>query len=199
MGKPIILFEGLDGAGKTYALTHLKEYYERQGEKVHVVDSIPYHVFLESHDKAWFDLTNNNTRYFEYMAWQVNNFYKNIKPYAEDSIILIDRFLPSCFAYNAVTVDPYAFLFIKVMDQLLNEFFAPTITFLFDVPNSVLSDRHKQTAQPEKMTNFDFINAVRSEYERFVTLYGKRYNVQRMAGDIPIERTLRQMLEAVEG
>lgn len=199
MSKPIILFEGLDGAGKTYALNHLKEYYEKQGEKVHVVDSIPYQTFLDSHDKAWFDLTNTNTRYFEYMAWQVNNFYKNIKPYVGEAVILIDRFLPSCFAYNAVSVDPYAFLFLKVMDQLLKEFFAPSITFLFDVPNLVLSERHKQTAQPEKMTNFDFINTVRSEYERFVNIYGDKYNVHRMAGDVPIERTLVQMLEAIEG
>jgi thymidylate kinase len=196
--KPIILFEGLDGSGKTYALNHLKEFYEKQGETVHVVDSIPYPVFLESHDKEWFDLSNANTRYFEYMAWQVNNFYKNIKPYIGQSIILIDRFLPSCFAYNAIDVDKYSFLFLSVMDTMLRNFFTPTVTFLFDVSNDVLQVRHQKTEQPEKMTNLDFINIVRSEYDRFKTVYGDKWHVYGVRGDAPIEQILNFIINTVE-
>lgn len=196
--KPVILFEGLDGAGKTYALNHLKEFYEKQGELVHVVDSIPYHVFLESHDKSWFDLKNTNTRYFEYIAWQVNNYYKNIKPFLGKEIILIDRFLPSCFAYNNVDVDKFSFLFLNIMDSMMRGFFTPTVTFLFDVSNAVLTERHKRTEQPEKMTNLDFINTVRGEYDRFKTVYGSNWNVHSVAGDAPIEQILNYIVNIVD-
>ncbi len=196
--KPVILFEGIDGAGKTFALNHLKEYYEMQGELVTVVDSIPYHEFLESHNKEWFDLTNINTRYVEYMAWQVNNFYKFIKPHLGNSVILIDRFLPSCFAYNSVESDPYSMTFLNIMDALLRGFFRPDVTFLFDVPNSVLIDRHANTEQPEKMKNMDFINVVRTEYDRFVTLHGGQWNVVKIDGSLPIDHILQKMIERVE-
>lgn len=197
--KPVILFEGLDGAGKTYALNHLKEFYEAKGETVHIVDSIPYHTFLESHDKNWFDLTNASTRYFEYMAWQVNNYYKNIKPFIGEDIILIDRFLPSCFAYNSVDRDRFSMLFMSVMDSLMRGFFTPNFTFLFDVSDDVLKERHAQTAQPEKMTDFDFINVVRTEYQRFISLYGAQWKVHQIDGSQPIEDILNEMINVVKG
>ena len=78
---PTILFEGLDGAGKTYALDHLKHYYEERDILVHVVDSIPFDKFMKSHDSDWFDLSSTNTKYVEFLSWQVNNYYKNILPY----------------------------------------------------------------------------------------------------------------------
>jgi thymidylate kinase len=196
--KPVILFEGLDGAGKTYALRHLKEFYELQGENVHVVDSLPYETFLNSHNKAWFDLHNANTRYVEYMAWQVNNYYKFIKPHLGRSVILIDRFLPSCFAYNAVEMDQYSFTYLQIMDILLRNFFKPDVTFLFDVPDSVLAARHGVTDQPEKMKNHEFISLVRSEYDRFIHVYGSLWNVKRVDGSQPIDHILRRMIEDIE-
>lgn len=196
--KPVILFEGLDGSGKTYAITRLKEFYEKQGETVHVVDSIPYHTFLESHDKNWFDLTSVNTRYFEYMAWQVNNYYKNIKPFIGKEIILIDRFLPSCFAYNNIDVDKFSFLFLNIMDSMLRGFFIPTVTFLFEVTNEVLVERHKKVEQPEKMSNMEFINIVRGEYDRFKTVYGRTWNVHSVDGNAPIEQILSYIVNIVD-
>jgi len=166
--KPVILFEGLDGAGKTYALEHLKKYYESKGESVHVVDSIPYPTFLDSHNPEWFDLTHPNTRYVEYLAWQVNNFYKNIEPHLGKSIILIDRYIPSCFAYNSLRDDKNFAAFQDIMTAMLTKFFRPDVTFLFDVPNEVLAERHKITSQPDKMTDFTFIELVRSKYRDFV-------------------------------
>lgn len=197
--KPVVLFEGIDGSGKTYALMHLKEYYEKLGEKVHLVDSIPYHTFLDSHDKTWFDLTNRNTRYMEYISWQVNNYYKNIKPFLGKEIILIDRFLPSCYAYNSLDNDQYTMLFMFVMGQMLQQFFIPSLTFLFDVSDKVLLERYKVTEQPEAMKNLNFTNAVRGEYDRFVKTFGKQYHVHKIDGNQPIERTLVQMLNLIEG
>lgn len=195
--KPVILFEGLDGAGKTYALTHLKEHYEKQGESVHVVDSIPYPKFLDSHDKEWFDLTHPNTRYMEYMAWQVNNFYKNIQPHIGKSIILIDRYIPSCYAYNMLKGDEYAYVLSEVMDTLLKNFFKPDVTFLFDVSNEILTERHKITEQPDKMTDFNFIELVRGNYREFMYQF-KNWFVVQADGARPIDYTLNFMLAIID-
>ena len=195
--KPVILFEGLDGAGKTYALSHLKDYYEKQGETVHVVDSIPYHVFLESHDKTWFDLTNPNTRYMEYLAWQVNNYYKNIHPYLGNVVILIDRYIPSCYAYNALRDDANAPVLAQVMKTMLEGFFKPDVTFLFDVTNEVLVERHKMTNQPEKMTDFHFIELVRGNYRAFRENF-RSWFVALVDGNRPIDYTLNFMLAIID-
>lgn len=195
--KPVILFEGLDGAGKTYALSHLKEHYEKQGESVHVVDSISYPTFLESHDKTWFDLSNANTRYMEYLAWQVNNFYKNIQPHLGKSIILIDRYIPSCYAYNNLKDDAYSAVLAQVMTTLLDGFFKPDVTFLFDVNNEVLAERHKVTEQPDKMTDFNFIELVRGNYRAFMHQF-KNWFVVQADGARPIDYTLNFMLAIID-
>jgi thymidylate kinase len=196
--KPVILFEGGDGTGKTTSMNYLKSYYEKTGESVHIVESISYHTFLESHDKTWFDLTNNNTRYMEYISWQVNNYYKNIKPYIGKELILIDRFLPSCYAYNPIDSDQYSTLFMRVMDEMLRQFFIPDVTFIFHVPQNILAERYQKTEQPEKMKNLNFINFVQEEYQRFYTVYGVQWNVNWIAGDDAIERTLVKMLTIIE-
>ncbi len=197
-GKPVVLFEGLDGAGKTYALEHLKKKYESEGETVHVVDSIPYHTFLASHDQAWFDLTHPNTRYMEYLSWQVNNFYKNIQPHLGKSIILIDRYIPSCYAYNSLKDDRYCPALKKTMDTLLTDFFTPDVTFLFDVPNEVLTERHKITEQPEKMTDFTFIELVRGKYREFMEGYRTQWFTVLADGSRPIDYTLNFMLAIID-
>lgn len=197
--KPVILFEGLDGAGKTYALDHLKKYYENQGESVHVVDSIPYHTFLESHNTEWFDLSHPNTRYVEYLAWQVNNFYKNIEPHLGKSVILIDRYIPSCYAYNSLRDDRHFPAFQDIMTTMLSKFFRPDVTFLFDVPNEVLVERHKVTDQPEKMTDFSFIELVRGKYREFANSYHPdKWFVVNTDGSRPIDYTLNFMLAIID-
>jgi thymidylate kinase len=196
--KPTILFEGLDGAGKTYALEHLKGYYEKQGESVHVVDSIPYHVFLESHDRIWFDLTNTNTRYMEYLSWQVNNFYKNILPYLGKCIILIDRYTPSCYAYNTLQEDLYSCALHKTMHTLLSEFFVPDITFLFDVPNEILAHRHSIVEQPKNLINLDFIEKVRERYRALIAMYSpEQWLIVHTDGNQPINNTVKFMLAKI--
>ena len=135
---PTVLFEGLDGAGKTYALNHLKKYYEERDIPVHTVDSIPFDKFMKSHDPEWFDLSKPNTKYVEFLSWQVNNYYKNIVPHLHKKVILIDRFTPSCFAYNDIEGDTYGTFFYQIMDTYLKYFFIPSVTFFIDVPDHVI-------------------------------------------------------------
>lgn len=198
---PTVLFEGLDGAGKTYALTYLKRFYENKNIPIHVVDSIPFNVFLDSHDKAWFDLNLLNVRYTEYMAWQVNNYYKNIRPFIGKELILIDRYLPSCFAYNSMDDDRFSAFLADIMDSFLRKFFIPDITFLVDVPNEVLLERHEKTDQPVEMSKLVFINKVRDNYRKFYSIYhstGLWRNVFVLDGTKEINSLVKEMVSIID-
>ena len=198
---PTILFEGLDGAGKTYALNHLKKYYEDREIPVHVVDSIPFDKFMESHNKEWFDLSQQNTKYVEYLSWQVNNYYKNILPYLHEKVILIDRFTPSCFAYNDIQGDRFSSFFYKIMDTYLKDFFIPSVTFFVDVSDKVILQRHRTSDQPAHMTKIDFIQTVRANYGRFFDLYhthGPWINFFPMDGTKDITKLTEEMVEIVK-
>lgn len=189
-----ILFEGVDGAGKTFALTNLKNYLEARKLPVHIVDSIPYDTFLRSHDPSWFNLNLQNVKYMEYLAWQVNNFYKNIKPYMGTHIILVDRFVPSCFAYNSLDkTDERSTHLSNIMQEMFN-FWQPDFTFWFDVPNDVLVERYKNTEQPVNMTAIPFINSVREKYSN---LCDTSWPMIRMNGAEDIESILQTMITRI--
>jgi thymidylate kinase len=194
MSKLTILFEGVDGAGKTYALNHLKNYFESKNLPVHVVDSIPYETFLRSHDPSWFNLNIQNVKYVEYLAWQVNNFYKNIQPYLKSHIILVDRFVPSCYAYNSLDKDDHRSIILgRIMEEMF-KFWQPDYTFWFDVSNDVLIERHKQTEQPVNLTSLPFVNSVR---ERYTQLCDTSWPMTRMNGSEDIQSILTSMLSIV--
>ena len=185
----------------TYAMNHLKKFYEDAGVPVRMVESIPYDEFMKSHEAKWFNLSPQNVKYMEYMGWQVNNYYNNIAPYIGKEVILIDRFLPSCFAYNALRPDPYSMVFVNIMDKLLKNFFVPDITFWFDIDDDTLSKRHQSTDQPEKMTDLSFMRFVRSEYDRFVKVYASKekgpYYVKKMDGTAKIGTLVEDMLKII--
>jgi thymidylate kinase len=137
----------------------------------------------------------------EYMGWQVNNYYNNIAPYIGKEVILIDRFLPSCFAYNALRPDPYSMTFVNIMDKLLKNFFVPDVTFWIDVDDDTLSKRHQSTDQPEKMTDLSFMRFVRSEYDRFCKTYATKevgpYYVKKLSGTDKIGDLVDNMLKVI--
>lgn len=196
---PTILFEGIDGAGKTYALSHVKTLLEANQLPVHVVDSIPYETFMRSHDASWFNLNLTNVKYIEYLSWQVNNYYKNIQPFLGNSIVLIDRYFPSCYAYNDLDVatSPYsqdgiALVLAQVMDIFCTKFWRPDYTFLFDVQDDILFERHKTTNQPVSMTKLQFINKVRENYKMFEEFFG--WNIQKVDGNQNIDKIVNHIL-----
>jgi len=197
---PVINFEGADGCGKSYALEHLKKYYEINNIPVTYVKSVPYHDFINAHSKEWYDMTNDNIRYMEYLAYEVNNYYKNILPNLGTSVILIDRYLPSCYAYNSQTNldSTYKGVLSKVMDTLCANFFKPNVTFIFDVTDDVLIERFKVFRQHEELPNLDFVDKLRKKYLEFKQIYGN-WNIHFVNGNQPIESIIIEMLGYIEG
>lgn len=188
MTFPTILFEGIDGSGKSTALEALRQHYANLGFQVKLVDSIPYEEFMSSCNSKWYDLTNDSSKYFQYLSYQVNNYYKNIKDATENSIVLIDRFIPSCYAYNVLPDDRYSDFFYDIMSRICLDFFKPNVTFLFDVENEVLFKRLNQTSQPDWVKNLEKINNIRSNYQYFKGTFG--WNTVEVNGNLPLVETV---------
>lgn len=191
----MILFEGVDGAGKTFAMEKLTEELERKEIPVTIVSSIPYETFIMSHDSDWFDLSITNIKYIEYLSWQVNNYYLNIKDQIRKGVVLVDRYIPSCYAYNELSDDTYTNVLHDMMSNMAKNFFKPDITFYFEVPDNVLIDRHNKTTQPEKMTNMKYINKVKNRYDEFFSKFP--YVCKKINGDQDIRLTVTQMVDSI--
>jgi thymidylate kinase len=196
---PVIGFEGVDGAGKDFAIKLLKAHFEKEGLPVVVAESIPYEFFVDkAHSPQWYNLHNVNIRYMQFLAYEVNNYYKNIQPFEGKSVVLVNRFIPSCFAYNAVeTITGFTDAMHSMMRVLCEDFYKPDVTFWFDAPNEVLLDRFARTRQHEKTPDLRFVDMVRAQYGVFQQKYGKRYNMVKLDGTLTAERTLDEMLQCI--
>jgi len=195
-------FEGIDGAGKSYTLEHLKKYYEELGKEVVVVPSISTSDFKNSFDPKWYDIYNSNNRYVQYLAYEVNNYYKNIKPQVEEGkIVLVDRYIPSCYAYNELPNDRFNTFMVDFMQLLCRRFFIPDVTFIFDVSNDVIVDRFERFRKHEDKPDLTFTDKVRERYNKFILEYSKPngvWNVFKINGSRPIEEIVKEMVQIVE-
>jgi thymidylate kinase len=197
---PVIGFEGVDGAGKDFAIKLLKTHFEQQGVPVVVAESIPYEFFVDkAHSSQWYNLHNVNIRYMQFLAYEVNNYYKNIQPFEGKAVVLVNRFIPSCFAYNSLEpITGFTDAMKDMMRVLCEEFYKPDVTFWFDVPNEVLLDRFARTRQHEKTPDLTFVDKVRAQYGLFQEKYGIRYSMIKIDGTMTAERTLNEMLQIID-
>jgi len=204
MNLPVIAFEGLDGTGKSFGLNQLKVFYESLEIPVKIVDSIPYNIFKVAHDKQWYSLEHANILYMQYLAYEVNNYYKNIHEDLGKKVILIDRFIPSCFAYNTINDTTYESALKNIMNVLCTQFFKPDVTFIFEVSNEILFERHKITEQPEMVHNVQYMNLVKSRYELFFQKYKKTeqntsgWNIFMMSGTLKPEVLVQSMIQHID-
>ncbi len=201
MELPVVDFEGIDGAGKSYALDHLRKHYEEKEIPVVVVSSISVHEFIDAHDPKWYDITNDTTRFATYLTYQLNNYYKNIKPHIRKKVILIDRYIPSCFAYNRLYEDfdpEFQPLVFELINLMLTKFFIPDVTFLFDVDNNYLLERFKLYRKHEKLPDLKFTQAVREGYQLFTQTYDKQWDIKLMDGSKDINIIVQEMLRAID-
>ena len=100
---PIIVFEGIEGTGKSFHINNIQKYFTKQ--------KIKFIKFREpggskNSEKIRNFILNNNSNYktltdlFMYMAARNENYHNIIKKYYKKRIILIDRFTDSTLAYQ---------------------------------------------------------------------------------------------------
>ena len=121
--KPVIVFEGIEGSGKTYHLSNVCKYLKKR---------IPYlkirepggTINSEKIRKLILDKKsdfNKNTDLLLYLAARSENISK-LKRYYKKKIIIIDRFKDSTIAYQHYGMGLNLNLINKINDYILGNF-----------------------------------------------------------------------------
>ena len=156
--KPIIVFEGIEGSGKSTHIKNVCLYLKRNKKKFISFrepggsknSEIIRKLILNK--KSNF---NNKTDLFLYLASRNENYEKIIKNNFRKKIILIDRFIDSTIAYQhfGMKID-------KKIINLLNSFILkkikPDFTFISIVNKKNLISRLKARKNKNRYDNFNY-------------------------------------------
>ena len=178
--KPIIVFEGIEGSGKSHHINKVSKFLEKK--------KISYIKIREpggsfNSEKIRKLILNNKSNFNEqtdlllYLAARSENI-NLIKKYYKKRVILIDRFTDSTIAYQhfGMGVD---LKIIKIINQFLLKKIKINFTFLNVVNKKNLFLRLKKRKSLNRYDRFDnsFYNKVQRGYLKLSKLNKKYYKI----------------------
>ena len=175
MYKKIIVFEGIDGSGKTFHLNEVSKHLNKKKIKFvkfrepggTINSEIIRNIILTK--KSTF---KKKTDLLLYLAARNENYENLIKPNINKKVILIDRFIDSTMAYQH-----YGFRINKNIINILNNFvlgnLKPNFTFFHYVPIKYI----KQNISGEK-NKYDKFNKkfYKNVQDGFIKILKKKTN-----------------------
>ena len=191
--KPIIVFEGIEGSGKSHHISIVSKYLDKK--------KINYIKFREPggnpnseiirklilNNKSDFD---KNTDLLLYLAARSENI-KTIKKYYKKKIILIDRFTDSTIAYQhyGMGVD---IKIINLIHKFLLDNISVSFTFLNLVNKKNLYLRLKKRKKLNRYDKFNmnFYNKVQNGFLKLANLKKKSYYLINSNLDIKLNEKL---------
>ncbi|MGA0447938.1 MAG: dTMP kinase [Candidatus Phytoplasma pyri] len=170
----LIVFEGIDGTGKTTLINSLAQTLKTTYPKSQVIiinglgsteiGTIIREIFLFNSKMV------SETRYFLSFANLIQIQNELIKPNLKtDTIILMDRYLGSNFAYQAFPyqIDPYYQLFKLIQKKFLK----PQITVLIDLEPKIALKRKGNLTDLIENKPLSYFNQVVRGYKLFFNHY----------------------------
>jgi len=191
--KPVIVFEGIEGSGKSFHINNVSNFLKKKG-----IDHIKIRepggsknsekirkLILES--KINF---NKNTDLFLYLAARSENMTKLIENYKK-KVILIDRFVDSTIAYQHYGLG-INLSFIKKMNYFLLKNLKVDFTFINLVSEKNMIQRLKQRKKLNRYDNFKktFYKKVQRGYLKLSKKNKKNYMLINSDLDIKINKEL---------
>ena len=191
--KPIIVFEGIEGSGKSHHISIVSKYLDKKKInyiKIREPGGNPNSEKIRKlilNNKSDF---NKNTDLLLYLAARSENI-KTIKKYYKKKIILIDRFTDSTIAYQhyGMGVD------IKIIN-LINKFLLDNISVSFTFLNLVNKKnlylrlkKRKRLNRYDKF-NMNFYNKVQNGFLKLANLKKKSYHLINSNLDIKLNEKL---------
>ena len=191
--KPIIVFEGIEGSGKSHHINKVSKFLEKK--------KISYIKIREpggsfNSEKIRKLILNNKSNFNEqtdlllYLAARSENI-NLIKKYYKKRVILIDRFTDSTIAYQhyGMGID---LKIIKIINQFLLKKIKINFTFLNVVNKKNLFLRLKKRKSLNRYDRFDnsFYNKVQRGYLKLAKLNKKFYKIIDSNIDIKINEDL---------
>ena len=185
--KPVIVFEGIEGSGKSYHLNNVSKFLKRKKIK-HIVIREP--GGSKNSEKIRDFILNKNINFhnltdlFLYLSARNENYNSILKKNFKKKIILIDRFTDSTIAYQHFGMG----LNLKIIN-LLNSYilkdFKASFSFLNTVSTKNLKLRLKKRKRLNRYDKFNskFYSKVQKGYFK---IFLKRKNYMIIDSNLPI-------------
>ena len=178
--KPIIVFEGIEGSGKSHHISIVAKYLDKKGIKYLKLREPGGNANSEKIRKLILNSNSNfnkNTDLFLYMAARSENIAQ-VKKFYKKRLILIDRFTDSTIAYQhfGMGVD---LKLIKTINNYLLEDIKIDFTFLNIVNKKNLFSRLKLRKSLNRYDKFDsnFYNKVQNGFIKLSKLKRNKYKL----------------------
>ena len=191
--KPIIVFEGIEGSGKSHHISIVSKYLDKKKInyiKIREPGGNPNSEMIRKlilNNKSDF---NKNTDLLLYLAARSENI-KTIKKYYKKKIILIDRFTDSTIAYQhyGMGVD---IKIINLIHKFLLDNISVSFTFLNLVNKKNLYLRLKKRKKLNRYDKFNmnFYNKVQNGFLKLANQKKKSYHLVNSNLDIKLNEKL---------
>ena len=196
--KPLIIFEGIDGSGKTTQINNVTNYLKKKNKKFIKLrepggsknSEIIRNLILNKRNK--FD---KFTDLLLYLAARNENINQVIAKNFNKKIILIDRYIYSTIAYQCYGMGVNKNL-VTTINNFIVKRFKPTHSFLLIVNEKNLKFRLKNRLNKNRYDNFKFkfYNKVQKGY---LKLFNNKKNVTIIDSNKSIKENKNDILDQV--
>jgi dTMP kinase len=197
--KPIIVFEGIEGSGKSHHISAVSEYLKKK-KISHIkirepggnLNSEKIRKLILSNKSDF----NRNTDLLLYLAARSENI-KTIKNSYKKKVILIDRFTDSTIAYQHFGMGVNLNL-IKILNKFLLNDIKVNFTFLNLVNKKNLFSRLKKRKSLNRYDKFDmnFYNKVQKGFVKLSNINKKKY--QLINSNLDINKNEQLVLKVID-
>ena len=156
--KPIIVFEGIEGSGKSYHIKNVSNYLKKKKIKFIKIREPGGSINSEKIRKLILNKKSKFDKFTDlllYMASRNENFHNILLKNNKKKIILIDRFLDSTIAYQHYGMGVNLKI-IKYINSLILKKIKVNFTFLNTVNKKNLKLRLKNRKNLNRYDNFNF-------------------------------------------
>ena len=191
--KPVIIFEGIEGSGKTSHINYISKYLKSRGIK-HIKIREPGGT--KNSEKIRKIILNNKSTFNKdtdlllYLAARSENIYQ-LKKYYKKRVILIDRFVDSTIAYQH-----YGFGLNLSIIELLNRYLLKNFKIDFTFLNIVNKTNMKRRLRMRKSLNrydkfeYKFYNKVQNGFLKQAKKNKSKYLIVDSNLDIKINKKI---------
>ena len=178
--KPVIVFEGIEGSGKSYHISNVSNYLKKKGIDHIKIREPGGNINSEKIRKLLLNNKSNfnkNTDLLLYLAARSENLFI-LKKYYKKKIILIDRFSDSTIAYQHYGLGVNLQL-INFINKFLLKNFKINFTFLNIVNKDNMVKRLKQRKSLNRYDKFDdkFYKKVQNAFLKLAIKNKSKYQI----------------------
>jgi len=197
--KPVIVFEGIEGSGKSHHILNVSKYLKKNKIDYIRIREPGGNLNSEKIRKLILDNKSNfnrNTDLLLYFASRSENI-QILKKHYKKKIILIDRFIDSTIAYQH-----YGFGIDLKLINLINKYllknFKVDYTFLNIVNKKNMNKRLKLRKSLNRYDKFDdkFYEKVQNGFLKLASKHKNKYEV--INSNLDIKQNETQMIEALK-